>query len=155
VTAAAGRFTELGSVPAAVTPRGLPRIVCAKHLTDSYTRIVDAKYPDINSVENVCQLKRDAVASDIAGSEDFIRRFAGLKSQYESASKCVAAMRQEFQNVVLTDLAQPPWKVLPSWHNGRERCGELRSRARQRNSIRRQGCGVSQGSFIGSARGHR
>jgi hypothetical protein len=88
----------------------------AKHLTDSYTRIVDAKYPDINSVENVCQLKRDAVASDIAGSEDFIKRFAGLKSQYESASKCVAAMRQEFQNVVLTDLAQPP-EILKSMND--------------------------------------
>jgi hypothetical protein len=88
----------------------------AKHLTDAYTRIVDAKYPDISSVENVCQLKRDAVASDIAGSEDFIKRFAALKSQYESASKCVASMRQGFQNVVLTDLAQPP-EILKSMND--------------------------------------
>jgi hypothetical protein len=96
--------------------KGRAQLICvidalvdeAKHLTDSYTRIVDAKYPDINSVENVCQLKRDAIASDIAGSEDFIKRFAGVKSQYESASKCIAAMKQEFQSVVLTDLTQPP-----------------------------------------------
>jgi len=75
---------------------------------DSYTRIVDAKYPEINSVDNVCKIKRDALASDISGAEDFTKRFATLKSQYESHAKCAANVKQAFQDVVLTDMAQPP-----------------------------------------------
>jgi len=31
----------------------------AKSLTGSYTPIVDAKYPDVSSVENICQIKPD------------------------------------------------------------------------------------------------
>jgi hypothetical protein len=51
------------------------------------------------------------------------------------------------------------WKVMPSWQSGRWRPGdcrrELRSRARQRDRIRRQGYGVSQPSCVGAARGQR
>ena len=96
--------------------KGRDHLVCisdaliseAKSLMDSYTRIVDAKYPAINSVDNICKIKRDALASDISGAEDFTKRFATLKSQYESHAKCAANVKQAFQDVVLTDMAQPP-----------------------------------------------
>jgi hypothetical protein len=80
----------------------------AKSLTDSYTKIADAKYPEFNTVANICQIKSATLASDIAGSEDFNKRFAGLKSKYESASKCAATIKQSFRDVVLSDMAQPP-----------------------------------------------
>ena len=80
----------------------------AKSLTDSYTKIADAKYPEFNTVENICQIKSANLASDIGGSEDFNRRFAGLKSKYESASKCALNVKQSFRDVVLSDMAQPP-----------------------------------------------
>ena len=80
----------------------------AKSLTDSYTKIADAKYPEFNTVANICQIKSATLASDIAGSEDFNRRFAGLKSRYESASKCATNVKQSFRDVVLSDMAQPP-----------------------------------------------
>jgi hypothetical protein len=80
----------------------------AKSLTSAYTKIVDAKYPDINNVDNICHLKPDALASDIAGSEDFTNRFATLKAQYETATKCGGNVKQAFRDVVLTDMAQPP-----------------------------------------------
>jgi hypothetical protein len=80
----------------------------AKSLTDSYTKIADAKYPEFNTVANICQIKSATLAADIAGSEDFNRRFAGLKSKYESASKCAANVKQSFRDVVLSDMAQPP-----------------------------------------------
>ena len=75
--------------------KGRDHLVCifdaliseAKSLMDSYTKIVDAKYPEINSVDNICKLKRDALASDITGAEDFTKRFAALKAQYESDAK--------------------------------------------------------------------
>ena len=59
----------------------------AKSLMDSYTKIVDAKYPEINNVDGICKLKRDALASDITGAEDFTKRFTVLKSQYEIRRK--------------------------------------------------------------------
>jgi hypothetical protein len=80
----------------------------AKSLTDSYTPIVDAKYPDFNSVENICHIKPDALASHMTGAEDFTKRFAGLKSKYESASKCAINVKQAFRDVVLSDMTQPP-----------------------------------------------
>jgi len=80
----------------------------AKSLTDSYTKIADAKYPDFNTVENICSIKTATLASDIAGSEDFNKRFAGLKSKYEAASKCAVNVKQSFRDVVLSDMAQPP-----------------------------------------------
>jgi hypothetical protein len=83
-------------------------IVEAKSLTDSYTPIVDAKYPDFNSVENICRVKPDTLASHMAGAEDFTKRFAVLKSKYESASKCAINIKQSFRDVVLSDMTQPP-----------------------------------------------
>lgn len=80
----------------------------AKSLTDSYTPIVDAKYPDFNSVENICQIKPDILASHMAGAEDFTKRFAMLKSKYESTSKCAINIKQSFRDVVLSDMTQPP-----------------------------------------------
>jgi hypothetical protein len=80
----------------------------AKSLTDSYTKIVDAKYPELNSVDGICHLNREALATDIAGSEDFTKRFATLKAQYEAATRCAGSVKQAFRDVVLTDMAQPP-----------------------------------------------
>ena len=80
----------------------------AKSLTASYMPIIDAKYPDFNSVENICQIKPDAMASHMAGAEDFTKRFAVLKSNYESASKCAVNVKQAFRDVVLSDMTQPP-----------------------------------------------
>jgi len=80
----------------------------AKSLTDSYTPIVDAKYPDFNNVANICQIKTDILASHMAGAEDFTKRFAVLKSKYESASKCAINVKQTFRDVVLSDMTQPP-----------------------------------------------
>jgi hypothetical protein len=80
----------------------------AKSLTDTYAPIVDAKYPDFNSVENICQIKPDSLASHMAGAEDFTKRFAVLKSKYESASKCAINVKQAFRDVVLSDMTQPP-----------------------------------------------
>jgi hypothetical protein len=96
--------------------KGRAHLVCvfnalmaeAKSLTESYTKIVDAKYPDLNSVDGICRLSRDSLATDIAGSEDFTKRFTALKAQYESAARCAGSVKQAFHDVVLSDMAQPP-----------------------------------------------
>jgi len=96
--------------------RGHDHLICvfdaliteAKSLSNSYSPIVDAKYPDFNSVESICQIKPDALASHMSGADDFAKRFAGLKSKYESASKCASNVKQAFRDVVLSDMTQPP-----------------------------------------------
>ena len=96
--------------------KGRAHLVCvfnalmaeAKSLTESYTKIVDAKYPDLNSVDGICRLNRDSLGTDIAGSEDFTKRFTALKAQYESAARCAGSVKQAFHDVVLSDMAQPP-----------------------------------------------
>ena len=80
----------------------------ARSLTETYTNIVEAKYPDLNSVGGVCQVTLQTLTTDIAGSEDFAKRFKELKSQYEAATKCTGSVEQAFKDVSLTDMAQAP-----------------------------------------------
>jgi hypothetical protein len=80
----------------------------AKSLTGTYSNIVDAKYPELNSVDGVCQVSQQALAADITGSEDFAKRFKELKSQYEAATKCVVTVEQAFKDVSLVGLTKAP-----------------------------------------------
>jgi hypothetical protein len=80
----------------------------AKSLTSAYTNIVDANYPDINTVDAVCKLNAETLKSNIVGSEDFAKKFKELKSQYDAATNCAGNVEQAFKNVTLTDMAQAP-----------------------------------------------
>ena len=96
--------------------KGRARLICvftalsteANSLTSSYTKIVDAKYPDLNTVDGICQLNPETLASDIAGSEDFAKKFKELKSQYEAATKCAVSVEQAFKDVSLAGLTKAP-----------------------------------------------
>jgi len=85
----------------------------ATSLRKAYTKIVDAKYPDLTTVEGVCKINSDTLTSDLGGSEDFAKRFKELKSQYEAATKCAANVEQAFKDVSLADLTKAP-EVLQS-----------------------------------------
>ena len=76
-------------------------------------KIVDAKYPDLTTVDGICKINSDTLASDIAGSEDFAKRFRELKSQYEAATRCAANVEQAFKDVSLADMTKAP-EVLQS-----------------------------------------
>ena len=80
----------------------------AQSLTGTYTKVVDAKYPDLNTVDSVCQVSLQTLAAGITGSEDFARRFKELKSQYEAATKCAGNVEQAFKDVSLADMTQAP-----------------------------------------------
>jgi hypothetical protein len=104
--------------------RGRAHLVCvftalgteAAALTASYTKIIKAGYPSIANVDDICRIDRDTLAADIAGAEDFHKRFTALKSQYENAAKCAATVKAAFKDVSLTDMAQPP-EILKSMTN--------------------------------------
>jgi hypothetical protein len=85
----------------------------AKSLTDSYSKIVAANYPELTTVDGVCKLSPEILASHIAGSEDFAKRFKELKSQYGAATNCAGNVEQAFKNVTLADMTQAP-EVLKS-----------------------------------------
>ena len=85
----------------------------AKSLTDSYSKIVEANYPELATVDGVCKLSPETLASHIAGSEDFAKRFKELKSQYGAATNCAGNVEQAFKNVTLADMTQAP-EVLKS-----------------------------------------
>ncbi len=80
----------------------------AKSLTSAYTNIVDANYPDINTVDAVCKLNAETLKSNIVGSKDFAKKFKELKSLYDAATNCAGNVQQAFKNVTLTDMAQAP-----------------------------------------------
>jgi hypothetical protein len=80
----------------------------ATSLTGTYSKIVDAKYPELNTVDGVCQVSQQTLATDITGSEDFAKRFKELKSQYEAATKCVGNVEQAFKDVSLAGLTKAP-----------------------------------------------
>jgi hypothetical protein len=80
----------------------------AKYLTSSYSKIVDAKYPDLTTVDGVCHLNPETLASNIVGSEDFAKRFKELKSQHGAATNCAGNVEQGFKNVTLNDMTQAP-----------------------------------------------
>ena len=85
----------------------------AKSLTDSYSKVVEANYPELTTVDGVCKLSPETLASHIAGSEDFAKRFKELKSQYGAATNCADNVEQAFKNVTLADMTQAP-EVLKS-----------------------------------------
>jgi hypothetical protein len=97
--------------------KGRAHLICAftalgkeaQSLTDTYTKIADAKYPDINSVDDgICKLNPETLASHVVGSGDFAKRFKELKSQYEAATNCASNVEQAFKDATLTDMTQPP-----------------------------------------------
>jgi hypothetical protein len=96
--------------------KGRAHLICAftaltteaTSLTKTYIKIVDARYPDLTTVDGICKINSDTLASDIAGSEDFAKRFKELKSQYETATKCAANVEQAFREVSLADLTKAP-----------------------------------------------
>lgn len=95
--------------------RGRSHLLCvfnalsteAASLTKSYTKIVEAKYPELTSVEGICKISPETLATDIAGSEDFAKRFRDLKSQYDATTKCAANVEQAFKEISLADMTQP------------------------------------------------
>jgi hypothetical protein len=96
--------------------KGRTQLICvftslntqAKSLTSAYANIVDANYPDINTVDAVCKLNTETLKSNIVGSEDFAKRFKELKSQYDAATNCAGNVEQAFKNVTFNDMVQGP-----------------------------------------------
>src|SRR5215471_8511413 len=96
--------------------RGRAHLVCsfnallseAQSLLEDYTKIVEANYPAVGSVEDVCRKTPEGLATDLEGASDFATRFHALKAEYDARYKCANRVEESFRDVTLPDMAQAP-----------------------------------------------
>jgi hypothetical protein len=96
--------------------RGRDRLVCsfralsseAKFLLENYRKIVDANYPELGSVDDVCRIEPDNLVTDLKNTADFADRFRALKSQYDARVNCANKIEQSLRDVTLPDMTQAP-----------------------------------------------
>jgi hypothetical protein len=95
--------------------RGRERLVCsfrallseAKSLL-SYRKTVDANYPELSSVDDVCRIKPDTLVTDLQDAADFTVRFKALKAEYDARVSCANRIEQSLRDVTLPDMTQAP-----------------------------------------------
>jgi len=96
--------------------RGRDHLVCsfnallkeAKSLVENYGKIVEARYPEVGNVDNICSIKPDNLAADLQNAGDFTGRYKALKAEYDARTNCAARIGQSLRDVTLPDMAQAP-----------------------------------------------
>jgi hypothetical protein len=96
--------------------RGRDHLVCsfnallseAKLLLEDYRKIVEANYPSIGSVEDVCRRTPEGLATDLERATDFTGRFHALKAEYDARANCANRVEESFRDVTMPDMAQAP-----------------------------------------------
>jgi hypothetical protein len=96
--------------------RGRQQLVCrfnavlteGKSLTDEFTRIVEQRYPEVTNLDEICKIDFEALVKDSAGANEFAKRFASARSEYEARTGCAGKVKQSIQDVTLPDLVQAP-----------------------------------------------
>jgi hypothetical protein len=95
--------------------RGRDRLVCTfsalsseATLLENYRNIVDANYPELGSVDDVCRIEPDRLATDLRNAAEFAGRFKILKAEYDARVNCANKVEQSLQDVILPDMTQAP-----------------------------------------------
>ena len=96
--------------------RGRDRLVCgfralsseAKILLENYRNIVDANYPELGSVDDLCRIEPDSLATDLKNAAEFAGRFKAFKAEYDARVNCANKVEQSLQDVTLPDMTQAP-----------------------------------------------
>ena len=96
--------------------RGRDPLVCgfralsseARLLLENYRKIVDAHYPELGSVDDVCKIEPDSLATDTKNAIEFMARFRAFKAQYDARVNCANKIGQSLRDVTLPDMTQAP-----------------------------------------------
>jgi hypothetical protein len=96
--------------------RGRQQLVCrfdaivaeGKSLSDEFTRIVEAGYPEVRSLESICKIDFEALVKDAANGSEFVKRFGAARSEYDARISCANRVKQSVQNVTLPELVHAP-----------------------------------------------
>ena len=93
--------------------RGRDHLVCSFQalsseatLLENYRNIVDANYPELGTVGDVCRIKPDSLETDLKNAVEFAGRFKNLKAEYDSRVNCANKVEQSLQDVTLPDMTQ-------------------------------------------------
>ena len=95
--------------------RGRDRLACSFRalsseatLLENYRNIVDANYPELGSIDDVCRIEPDRLATDLKNAAEFASRFKILKAEYDARVNCANKVEQSLQDVTLPDMTQAP-----------------------------------------------
>ena len=96
--------------------RGRDHLVCnlnvltreATALSQEYSKIIDAGYPDLGNISAVCAIKPDNLGSDKSRANEFTNRFRVLKAAYTARMSCMGRIQLQLREVTLPDMAQAP-----------------------------------------------
>jgi hypothetical protein len=96
--------------------RGRDHLVCslnvltteATALSQEYSKIIDAGYPDLGNISAVCAIKPDNLGSDMSRANEFTNRFRALKAAYTARMGCTGRIEQQLREVTLPDMTQAP-----------------------------------------------
>jgi hypothetical protein len=107
--------------------RGRDHLLCnlnvltkeATALSQEFSKIIDAGYPDLGNISAVCAIKPDNLGSDMSRANEFTNRFRALKAAYTARMSCTGRIQQQLREVTLPDMTQAP-DVLKSMVDGIE-----------------------------------
>ena len=93
--------------------RGREHFVCSvnaiiaesQRLRSEYEKIVQMNYPSFKTIDPVCRLSSESVATDIQLVKDFFPRFRAVKSAFERQANCAVTVGRTIRELNLTTLA--------------------------------------------------
>jgi hypothetical protein len=80
-------------------------IVESKKLRSEYEKIVQMNYPSFKTIDPVCKLSAESVATDIQLVNDFFPRFRAIKSAFERQANCAVSVGRTIKELNLTTMA--------------------------------------------------
>src|SRR5215510_8044151 len=93
--------------------RGREHFICSvkaviaesQKLRSEYDTIVQMNYPSFKTIDPVCKLSAESVATDIQLVNDFFPRFRAVKSAFERQANCAVSMGRTIKELNLTTMA--------------------------------------------------
>ena len=93
--------------------RGREHFICSvkaiiaesQKLRSEYDTIVQMNYPSFKTIEPVCKLSSEGVATDIQLVNDFFPRFRAVKSAFERQANCAVSMGRTINELNLSAMA--------------------------------------------------
>jgi hypothetical protein len=92
--------------------RGREHFVCSvnaivaesQRLRSEYEKIVQMNYPSFKTIDPVCRLSSESVATDIQLVKDFFPRFRAVKSAFERQANCAVTVGRTLKELNLATL---------------------------------------------------
>jgi hypothetical protein len=93
--------------------RGREHFICSvnaiiaesQKLRSEYEKIVQMNYPSFKTIDPVCKLSTESVATDIKLVADFFPRFRAVKSAFDRQANCAVTMGRTIKELNLSTMA--------------------------------------------------